>query len=253
MSNPKPIHVTATIPKPDQTDPVTLSRAQAFQDLRNKLKDIGFDIDATTDTDVVALLSEMLFHGTNKLMTSMLAEAVAFRDQMRERYLYIQKQADEVLNDLQATSGDARTSIAEYVETAKSVSTESEVLKTVASVSERTNLNTSEVARLHNDIGSLQATVAMHHMDIQKIPGLETDVIVAKNNAASQSINGYMVMDAWLQTFGITTGYDPGVDATAQNVKNVWLGSGDGRLNALRALALLLIRIERQENLQARL
>jgi hypothetical protein len=232
---------------------LVVDQALSFQALKSKLSEVGFDVENITNSDVVSLISEMVFNGTSHRLGEVVAEAVAFRDQMRERYLYIQKQADEVLNDLQATSGDARTSIAEYVETAKSVSTESEVLKTVASVSERTNLNTSEVARLHNDIGSLQATVAMHHMDIQKIPGLETDVIVAKNNAASQSINGYMVMDAWLQTFGITTGYDPGVDATAQNVKNVWLGSGDGRLNALRALALLLIRIERQENLQARL
>lgn len=250
MSDPKPIHVTATIIEPDHVDPVMLSRAQSFQDLRDKLKGIGFDVDSTTDTDVVALLSEMLFQGTNKLMVSMLAEAVAFRDQMRDSYLSIQNHADEVLNDLQATAGDARTSIAEYVETAKSVSTDSEVMKTVTGWHDHVASSMSDVNKLRSDVMALQCISAQQHAELQKLPILEMDVVAAKNNASNQPINGYMVMDAWLQTFGITTGYDPGVDATAQSVKNAWLGT-DSKTNALRALALLLIRIERQENLQA--
>lgn len=87
---------------------LVVNQALSFQVLKSKLGEIGFDVENITNSDVVSLISEMVFKGTSHRLGAVVAEALNFRTQMRGLLGTTQEFGEKIKREIQANLSVAK-------------------------------------------------------------------------------------------------------------------------------------------------
>lgn len=89
-----------TDPNSEDTNPdaiITKSQAESFSKLKGTLASIGFDVESTSDIDVVAMLTDMLTHGVDVMLANKLqAINTTVDSKLKELDAYITSRKAEI-------------------------------------------------------------------------------------------------------------------------------------------------------------
>lgn len=87
-------------PNSENTDPdaiITKSQAESFSKIKGTLASMGFDVESTSDIDVVAMLTDMLTHGVDVMLANKLqAINTTVDSKLKELDAYITSRKAEI-------------------------------------------------------------------------------------------------------------------------------------------------------------